>query len=87
MEDTPDETESEECKALALSEVKVDEANTQRIEVAGKMFTLYKNLLSKDAQTKWSTIVASKIGANPWTDLKGKVHNLARKKLVQSFEN
>jgi hypothetical protein len=86
LEDTPNETESEECKALALSEVKVDEANAQRIEVAGKMFALYENLLCNEARTKWTTIIASQIGANPWTDLKGKVHNLARKTLVQSFD-
>ena len=57
------------------------------IEVAGNMFVLYKNILSKDAWTKWSTIVASQIGANPWTDLKGKVNNLACDHLVQSFED
>jgi hypothetical protein len=48
---------------------------------------LYKNLLSKDAQTKWSNIVTSQIRAKPWTDLKGKVHNLACRLSMQSFED
>ena len=51
------------------------------------MFILYKNLLSKNAQTKWATIVASQIGVNPWADLGGKVHNQSRIPLVQSFED
>ena len=51
------------------------------------MFALYKNLLSEDAWSKWSNIVASQIGAIQWTDLKGKVRNLAREPLVQSFED
>jgi len=53
------------------------------------MFALYENLLSEDARAKWSTttIVTSQIGANPWTNLKGNVHNLAREQSVQSFED
>ena len=50
------------------------------------MFVLYKNLLSKNAWSKWSTIVAQQIGANPWTDLKGNVRTASQSSLVQSFK-
>jgi RNA-binding protein YhbY len=63
--DAPKGVVLEECKILAEAETVVEETNAQRIEVAGKIFVLYKNLLSKDARSKWSTIVASQIGANP----------------------
>ena len=86
-EDAPKGKDSEECKAVADAEEKVAEANTLRIGVAEKIFALYKNLLSKDAQTKWSNIVTSQIRAKPWTDLKGKVHNLACRLSMQSFED
>ena len=51
------------------------------------MFVLYENLLSENARIKWSTIVASQIGANPWTDLKGTVHTVAQSPSAQSFED
>ena len=85
--DAPKGVVSDECKTLVEAKTVVEETNAPRIEVAGKMFALYKNLLSEDARSKWSTIVASQIGANPWTDLKGKVHNLACDLSVQSFED
>ena len=71
---------------LAEAKTVVEETNTLMIEVAGKMFALSKNLLSKNARYKWSTIVAIQIGANQWTDLKGQVHNLAREPSVQYFK-
>jgi hypothetical protein len=32
-------------------------------------FSLYANLLSEDARFHWDKIVASQVGAAPWTDL------------------
>ena len=70
----------------AAEKLTVDK-NLACAEVAGKMFVLYKNLLSKNARSKWTTIVASQIGASPWTDLKGTVHSEPRSPSVQSFED
>ena len=86
-EDAPKGVVLEECKALAVTEAELVEANTQRIKVARKMFALYKNLPSKEVRSKWSNIVTTQIRANPWTDLKGKIHNLAREYLIQSVED
>ena len=51
------------------------------------MFVLYKNLLSENAWSKWSTIVANQIKVNPWTDLTGNMHTAPQSPLVQSFED
>ena len=51
------------------------------------MFVLYENLFCQNALSKWSTIVAQQIGANPWTDLKGNVHTASQNPSVQSFED
>ena len=75
-----------ELEAYKELEVKVIEKNLDLYKVAGKMFVLYKNLLSKNAQIKRSTIVASLIRASPWTDLKGTVHTVAQSPLAQPFE-
>ena len=80
-------TVSPELVAFQEAESKINDKNLACVEVAGKMFVLYKNLLSKNARYKWSKIVASQIGANPWTDLKGTVHTVSRIPLVQSFED
>ncbi len=37
-------------------------------------FSLYANLLSKDARIHWDKIVSSQVGAAPWTDLQGNKH-------------
>jgi len=64
-----------ELIAVKYAEKKMIMANLKCVAVAGKMFVLYKNLLSENSQTKWATIVDSQIKANPWTDLGGKVHD------------
>ena len=69
-----DGTESPEFVAFKVTDKNVVDKNLACAEVAGKMFVLYKNLLSKNARSKWTNIVASQIDANPWTDLKGTVH-------------
>ncbi len=56
-------------------------------EVARKMFVLYKNLLSKNARHKWTTVVESQVDAPTWTELKGILHTVARVPLLQSFED
>ena len=76
-----------ELAALREAERKVNDKNLACAEVAGKMFVLYENLLSENAWHKWSKIVDSQIGANPWTDLKGTVHTVSQSPSVQSFED
>jgi hypothetical protein len=56
----------------ALLERKTVEGNLK--EAAEGFFLLYANLLSKDAHFRWDKIVASQIGAAPWTDLQGNEH-------------
>ena len=51
------------------------------------MFSLYENLLSNHAQTKWHNIVASQVDVYQWTYLNSKTHVKARKKTVTSFED
>ena len=78
---------SSQLTAVKEAEEKIVIANLKSVAVAEKMFVLYKNLLSENAQTKWDTIVDSQIGANPWTDLGGKVHDQSQVPLVQSFKD
>jgi hypothetical protein len=47
-------------------------------EAAKGVFSLYANLLSKDARFRWDKIVASQVGTAPWTDLQGNKHAEAR---------
>ncbi len=83
----PEETESPEFTASKNADLNVVDKNLACVKVAGKMFVLYENLLSKNARSKWTTIVASQIGANPWTDLRGTVQSEPRSPSVQSFED
>jgi len=73
--------------AFQESEVKVRDKNLACAEVGGKMFVLYKNLLSENARHKWTTIVDSQVDADTWTDLQGTVHTGARCLSYQSFED
>jgi hypothetical protein len=50
-------------------------------------FSLYVNLLSKDAQLHWDKIVSSQIGAAPWTNLQGNEHKEERGKSTESFQD
>ena len=86
-EEPPEGTVSPELEAYREWDVKLIEKHLGLVKVAGKMFVLYENLLSKNAWFKWSTIVAQQIGANPWTDLKGTVHTVSESPSVQSFED
>jgi hypothetical protein len=80
-------TVSPELEAFREAEAKVRDKDLNCDEVAGKMFVLYKNLLSKNTQHKWTTIVDFRVDADMWTDLKGIVHDLAHRPLYQSFKD
>ena len=54
-------TVSPELVAFQEAEAKVNNANLACVEVAGKMFVLYKNLLSENARHKWTTIMESQV--------------------------
>ena len=83
----PERTASPEREAVRDSVKKIIENIIICVGVAGKMFVLYKNLLSENSRSKWSTIVANQIRANPWIDLGGMVHTLSQIPSVQSFED
>ncbi len=63
------------------------EAQEAQAMAAEGFFSLYTNLLSKDAQFCWDKIVSSQVGAAPWTDLKGKEHEKERDKSMESFQD
>jgi hypothetical protein len=71
-------TVSPELVSFQEAEAKVNDKNLACVDVAGKMFVLYKNLFSKNAGHKWTTIVESQVNADTWTDLTGTVHTVAR---------
>jgi hypothetical protein len=60
-------------------------AEKQRVDAAEGFFSLYANLLSVEARVAWDKIVTRQIGTAPWTDLKGREHNVARTKTHKSF--
>jgi hypothetical protein len=78
---------SPELAACRIAEAKVLEKNLALAEVARKMFVLYKNLLSKNARHKWTTIVESQVDAPTWKDLRGILHTVARVPSLQTFED
>ena len=51
-------------------------AERTQILVAGNFFSLYANLLSKDARFQWDKIVLSQVDTAPWTDVRGKEHSV-----------
>ena len=69
----PEGTESPEFVFYKPTEKLVVDKNLAVAEFVGKMFVLYKNVLIKNARSKWTKIVASQISANLWTDLMGTV--------------
>jgi hypothetical protein len=85
-DEPPEGTVSPELEASREAERKVVDKNLDCVQVAGKMFVLYKNLISENAWSKWSTIVAQQIRAKPWTDLTGKVHTAPQSPSVQSVD-
>ena len=75
-----------ELVAFPEAKVIVNNKNLACAEVAGKMFVLYKNLLSKNTRHKWTTIVESQVEAETWTDLRGTIQTVAQSPSYQSFE-
>jgi len=63
------------------------EKNLAMAEVARKMFVLHKNILSKNAWHKWTTVVESQVDAPTWKDLRGILHTVARVPSLQTFED
>ena len=56
-------------------------------KAAEGFFSLYVNLLSKDARFRWDKIVSSQVGAAPWTNLQGNEHKKERGKSMESFQD
>ena len=76
-----------ELAACGIAKAKIRDKNLAMSEVARKMFVLYKNLLSKNARHKWTTVVESQVNATTWKDLRGTEHTVARVHSLQSFED
>ncbi len=82
-----DPTAGPELAACAVAEAKVLEKNFSMVEIARKMFVLYKNLFRENARHKWTTVVESQVDAATWKDLRGTEHTVARVRSLQSFED
>ena len=76
-----------ELEAFQEAKSKIRDKNLACTEVAGKMFVLYKNLLSKNACHKWTTIVESQVDADTWTDSTVTVHTVAQSPSYKSFKD
>ena len=63
------------CEDLTEVCESVSEAKLKKFMAAEGFFSLYKNLLSAEAQTVWMGIVDEQIRKSPWTDLKGQEHH------------
>ncbi len=77
----PNQSSPDNLKASlkdALLEKKV--ALEAKATAAEGFFSLYTNLLSKDAQFRWDKIVSSQVGTAPWTDLQGNEHKKEHEK-------
>ena len=84
----PNQSSPDDLKASlkdALLEKKV--ALEAKATAAEGFFSLYANLLSEDARFRWDKIVASQVGAAPWTDLQGNEHEKEREKSMESFQD
>ena len=84
----PNQSSPDDLKASlkdALLEKKV--ALEAKATAAEGFFSLYANLLSEDARFRWDKIVASQVGAAPWTNLQGNEHEKEREKSMESFQD
>jgi hypothetical protein len=84
----PNQSSVEESKASlkdALLEKK--KAQEAKATAAEGFFLLYANLLSKDARFRWDKIVASQVGAAPWTDIQGNKYEKERCKSMETFQD
>ncbi len=71
-------------KDTLLEKKKAIEAKAMAAE---GFFSLYANLLSKDARFRWDKVVSSQVGTAPWTDLQGNEHKKECKKSMESFQD
>ena len=84
----PNQLALEESKA-SLKDALLEKKRAQEAKAtaAEGYFSLYANLLSEDARFRWDKIVASQVGAAPWTDLQGNEHEEERGKSMESFQD
>jgi hypothetical protein len=71
-------------KDALLEKKKAQEAKATAAE---GFFSLYANLLRKDARFRWDKIVSSQVGAAPWTDLQGNEYEEEHGKSMESFQD
>ncbi len=84
----PTQSSPDDLKAslkYALLEKKV--ALEAQAMAAEALFSLYANLLSKDARFRWDKIVSSQDGAAPWTNLQWKEHEKEHGRSMESFQD
>ena len=72
---------------LDVKKAQAEQFRAEMAQLAVEMFSIYENLLSKNARVKWHKIVSEQTGAAPWTDLNGKSHTTAREKDMTAFED
>ena len=60
-------------------------AERTKVTTAGNFFSLYANLLSKDAWFQWDKIVTSQVDTAPWIDVRGKEQPEKRTRSYTSF--
>ncbi len=84
----PNQSSLEELKA-SLKDVLLEKKKAQEAKAtaAEGYFSLYANLLSEDARFRWDKIVASQVGAAPWTDLQGNKYEEECGKSMESFQD
>ena len=86
--DDTNQSPLEESKAsLKYALLEKKKAQEAKATAAEGYFSLYANLLSEDARYHWDKIVASQIGAAPWTNLQGNEHKKEQDKSMESFQD
>jgi hypothetical protein len=80
---SPDDLKASLKDALLAKKVALE----AQAKAAEGFFSLYANLLSKDAQFCWDKIVFSQVGAAPWTNLQGNEHEKEHGKCMESFQD
>ncbi len=83
----PNQSSPDNLKASSKTPFWKKVALEAKATAAEGFFLLYMNLLRKDARFCWDKIVASQVGAAPWTDLQGNEHEKEHKKSMESFQD
>ncbi len=84
----PSQSSQDKLKA-ALKDAFLEKKAAEEAHAASAegFFSLYANLLSKDARFCWDKIVSSQVGTAPWTDLQGNEQSEEQGKSMQSFQD